>query len=123
MKKMLLVAGVLISSLAAFAIEPLTNDGSMLLAQYNSREQVVRAYYPSNGQLVSIKILVRGSYVVAYSTGKDYVGNEQWSNLQTPASITSTHDTFDGKLAREFSSKATLHISNGYQIGSITVYF
>lgn len=117
------MAGLLVCSFAAFAIEPLTNDGSMLLAQYNSREQVVRAYYPSNGQLASIKIKISGSYVVAYSTGKDYVGNEQWHNVQTPASITRTNDTFDGKLAREFSNKATLHISNGYNTGSITVYF
>lgn len=94
----------------------------MLLAQYNNREQVVRAYYPSNGQLASIKIKISGSYVVAYSSGKDYVGNEQWHNV-SPASITSTHDTFDGKLAREFSNKATLHIINGYNTGSITVYF
>lgn len=121
MKKLLLLAGLLFCSLATLATES-SIDGSMLLAQYNN-EQVVRAYYPSNGQLASIKIKIRGSYVVAYSTGKDYVGNEQWHNVQTPASITRTNDTFDGQLAREFSNKATLHISNGYSTGSITVYF
>ncbi len=123
MKKMLLMVGLFVSSFATFAIEPLTNDGSMLLAQYNNRERVIRAYYPSNGQLASIKIKISGSYIVAYSTGKDYVGNEQWYDVQTPASITRTIDTFDGKLAREFSNKATLHLRNGYNTVSITVYF
>jgi len=123
MKKMLLMAGLLVCSLATFAYEPASNDGSMLLAQYNNREQVVRAYYVSNGQLASIKIKINGSYVVAYSTGKDYVGNENWHNVQTPASITRTNSTFDGEMAREFNQKATLHISNGYNTSSLTVYF
>lgn len=120
---MLLVAGVLISSLAAFAIEPLTNDGSMLLAQNYNREQVVRAYYVSGGQLASIKIKISGSQVVAYSTGKDAVGRENWVSVLPHASIRSTNSSFDGNMAREFDNTATLTLSNGYQTSSLKIYF
>ena len=123
MKKILIMAGVLLCAGTAFAVEPMTNDGSVLLAQYNSNEQVVRAYYPYNGQLASIKIKIRGNFVVAYSTGKDFLGHDEWSLVQTPADITRTDSTFDGQLAREFNNKATLHISDGYHNSSITVYF
>ena len=117
------MAALLLSAGTTFAVEPFTNDGNVLLAQYNSNEQVVRAYYPYNGQLTSIKIKIRGSHVVAYSTGKDFIGNEEWHMVQTPAGITRTDSTFDGQLAREFNNKATLHISDGYHVSSITVYF
>ncbi|MDE6480477.1 MAG: hypothetical protein K2L45_09420 [Muribaculaceae bacterium] len=123
MKKILIMAAVLLCAGTAFAVEPMANDGSVLLAQYNSNEQVVRAYYPYNGQLASIKIKIRGSHVVAYSTGKDYIGNEEWRMVQTPAGITHTDSTFDGQLAREFNNKATLNISDGYHQSRITVYF
>lgn len=119
---MLLIAGLLFCSFATFANEPLTYD-SFMFTQYNNSEQIIRAYYLSNGQLATIKIKIRGSFVVAYSTGKDYIGNEQWHNVQTPSSITRTSDMSDGRLAREFDNKATLHISNGYNTSSITVYF
>lgn len=123
MKKILIIAGLLLSSVAAFAIEPMPKDGSVILAQYNSNEQIVRAYYPYNGQMASIKVKIKGSYVVAFSTGKDFIGNEEWHMLQTPAGITNTNSTFDGQLSREFNYKATLQISDGYHTSSITVYF
>ena len=68
MKKILIMMAVLLSAGTTFAIEQVANDSSVLLAQYNSNEQVVRAYYPYNGQLASIKIKIEGSFVVAYST-------------------------------------------------------
>ena len=117
------MAAVLLSAGHAFAVEPMATDGSVLLAQYNSNEQTVRAYYPYNGQLASIKIKIRGSQVVAFSTGKDFIGNEEWHMVQTPAGITRTDYTFDGQLAREFNNKATLQISDGYHQSHITVYF
>lgn len=123
MKKMLLMAGLLVCSLATFATESSQNDGSMLLAQNYNREQVVRAYYVSNGQLASIKIKISGSQVVAYSTGKDYVGNENWTAVIPHASIRATNSSFDGNMAREFDNTATLTLSNGYQTGSLKVYF
>ena len=123
MKKILIMAALLLSSVAVSAVEPMANDGSVLLAQYNSNEQVVRAYYPYNGQLVSIKIKIKGSFVVAYSTGKDFIGNDEWRMVQTPAGITRTDSTFDGQLAREFNNKATLNLSDGYHQSRITVYF
>lgn len=123
MKKILIMAAVLLSAGSAFAIEPMTNDGSVILAQYNSNEQVVRAYYLYNGQLASIKIKIKGSFVVAYSTGKDFLGNEEWRMVQSPAGITRTDYTFDGQLAREFNNKATLNLSDGYHTSRITVYF
>ena len=123
MKKILIMAAVLLCAGTASAVEPITNNGSVQLAQYNSNEQVVRAYYPYNGQLASIKIKIKGSFVVAYSTGKDFVGNEEWHMVQTPAGITRTDSTFDGQLAREFNNKATLNISDGYHQARITVYF
>ncbi len=107
----------------AFATEQIPHDGNMLLAQYNSNEQVVRAYYLSNGQLASIKIKIKGSYVVAYSSGQDFVGAENWHLLQTPAGITRTDSSFDGQLAREFNNKARLQISDGYHVSTLTVYF
>ena len=126
MKKILIMAvmaAVLLCAGTTFAVEPMTNDDSVLLAQYNSNEQVVRAYYPYNGQLASIKIKIRGSFVVAYSIGKDFVGNDEWRMVQTPAGITRTDSTFDGQLAREFNNKATLNLSDGYHQSRITVYF
>ena len=117
------MVAVILSTGTTFAVEPMANDGSVLLAQYNSNEQVVRAYYPYNGQLASIKIKIRGSHVVSYSIGKDYTGNEEWRMIQTPAGITRTDSTFDGQLAREFNNKATLNISDGYHQARITVYF
>lgn len=123
MKKILIMATVLLFAGSSFAIEPITNDGSVLLAQYNSNEQVVRAYYPYNGQLASIKIKVKGSFVIAYSIGKDFIGNDEWRLVQSPAGITRTDYTIDGQLAREFSNKATLILSDGYHQSRITVYF
>ncbi len=122
MKKFIIIATLLFGSTSMFATEQTANDGSMLLAQYNN-EQIVRAYYLSNGQLASIKIKIRGSFVVAFSSGKDFVGAENWHLLQSPAGITRTDSTFDGQLAREFSNKATLPISDGYHTSSLTVYF
>lgn len=117
------MVGMLVCFMATFAIEqPKHQSGSKLLAQYYNQEQVVTAFYVSNNQLVRIKILIRGSQVVAYSSGKDPVGNEQWNSV-IPAGITQTNSTFDGDLAREFNQKAVLNISNGYQHTSVTVYF
>ncbi len=116
------MTALLMGSSTAFATEQMSKESNVLLAQYNN-EQVVRAYYPYNGQLASIKIKIRGSFVVAYSTGKDYVGAENWHTLQTPAGITRTDSTFDGQLAREFNQKAKLNISDGYHVSSVTVYF
>lgn len=75
------------------------NGGSVLLAQCNSNEQVVSKglLSPYNGQLASIKIKIRGSFVVAYSTGKDFIGNDEWRQVQTPAGITRTDSTYDGQ--------------------------
>lgn len=122
MKKFIVIAALLLGSAPMYATEQRTNEGSTLLAQYNN-EQIVRAYYPSNGQLASIKIKIRGSFVVAFSTGKDFVGAENWHMLQSPAGITRTNSSLDGQLAREFNNKATLPISDGYHVSSLTVYF
>lgn len=123
MKKILIMAAVLLCAGSGFAVEPMQNDGYVMHAQFNSNEQVVRAYYPYNGQLASIKIKIKGSFVVAYSTGKDFIGNDEWRMVQTPAGITRTDSTFDGQLAREFNNKATLNLSDGYHQSRITVYF
>lgn len=56
MKKFLLLAALVMGSTTAFATEQLLNDSNMLHAQYNSNEQVVRAYYLYNGQLATIQI-------------------------------------------------------------------
>ena len=123
MKKLFFVVSMIGCSMTTYAAEPSNlQNSSYPSAQYYNQEQVVTAYYVSNDQLVRIKIKIRGSQVVAYSTGKDFIGNEQWSSI-TPASITRTNSTFDGNLAREFSQKATLNITNGYQRMSLTVYF
>lgn len=122
MKKFLLSASVLLCSFAAIATEQMPNAGSVLLAQYNSNEQVVRAYYPANGQLATIKIKVKGSFVTAISLSKDFLGNDEW-HMVSPAGITKTDSTYDGQLAREFNNKATINISDGYHQSRITVYF
>lgn len=124
MKKLFFIVSMLVCFMPTFAIElPKHQSGSKLLAQYYNKEQVVNAFYVSNNQLVRIKILIRGSQVVAYSSGKDPGGNEQWNSVIPPAGITRTNSTFDGDLAREFNQKAILNISNGYQHTSVTVYF
>ena len=123
MKKLFFVISMIGCSMTTYAAEPSNlQNGSYPSVQYYNQEQVVTAYYVSNDQLVRIKIKIRGSQVVAYSTGKDFIGNEQWSSIP-PASITRTNSSFDGNLAREFSQKATLNIANGYQRMSLTVYF
>ncbi len=58
MKKFIVIAALLLGSAPMYATEQRTNEGSTLLAQYNN-EQIVRAYYPSNSQLASIKIKIR----------------------------------------------------------------
>ena len=124
MKKLFLVVGLLVCTMGTFAKESSKQqDDSKLLAQNYNREQIVTAHYVSNGQLVRLKIKISGSQVIAYSTGKDFVGNEQWTSVIPHANITNTNSTFDGDLAREFSQKATLTISNGYQNKSLTVSF
>lgn len=119
---MLLVAGLLFCSVAAFATESPQYDDSKLLAQNYNQERVETAYYVSGGKLVRIKIKINGSSVTHYSTGKDYLGKEQW-HFVTNASIRKTNSSFDGELAREFDYTATLNISNGYQSNSVKVYF
>lgn len=119
---MLLVASLLFCSVAAFATESSQYDDSKLLAQNYNQERVVTAYYVNGGQLVRIKIKINGNSVTHYSTGKDYVGQEQWHFVGN-ASIRQTNSSFDGQLAREFDYTATLNISNGYQTSSLKVYF
>lgn len=121
MKKILLVAGLLAFSYPVFSSELPQMDGSVVLAQYGN-ERVVTAYYVSGGQLVRIKIKLKGDVVVAYSSGKDMVGNEQW-NFVANGYVRRTNSAYDGDLAREFDYTADLPINNGYQMTTLKVYF
>lgn len=116
---MLLLAGLLVCSLATFATESSQNDGSMLLAQYQSQEQAVWASYVSNGRLASIKILIRGNEVVAYANGSMY-GRDNWQYISPKAPIKRTHPNYDGaEIARQFNNRADLYISGR----TVPVYF
>ena len=119
---MLLVVGMLMCSYAFFATGSPQYSDYKLLAQSYNQERVVTAYYVNGGQLVRIKILINGNHVTHFSTGKDYVGQEQWQFVGN-ASIRQTDFAFDGEIAREFDYTATLNISNGYQTRSLQVYF
>ena len=123
MKIVLIVVCSLISTLAAVAIEPSSAAGSDLYAQNYNSEQVIRAYYVYNGRLVSIKVKINHNQVVAYSTGKDFAGRDNWVSVIPPSSIRSTSYSFDGDMAREFSNTATLVLSNGLQAGSLKIFF
>lgn len=118
MKKMLLVAGLLVCSFSAFATESPQYDDSKLLAQNYNREQIVTAYYVSGNQLCRIILRVSGSYVTGYTTGKNYLGQYEFTYVPN-ASIRATNDTFDGQMAREYSNTATLSIGGR----SVKVYF
>ena len=124
MRKLFFFGIAMLAALSSLAKE-LPKSESMILAQsYGSREQVVSAYYVSVGQLVRIKIKINGSQVVAYSSGKDFIGNEEWHAIIPPAGIRQTNSTMDGsELTREFDYSSTLIISNGYQTQSLKVYF
>ena len=121
MKKILLLTGLILSSLTAVATDSFMNSDTALVQNYN-REQTVIAYYVSGGQLVRLKIRTNGSQVTAYSTGKDFVGQETWHFVPN-ANIRETNASFDGQLAREFDYTATISISNGYQSSSVKIYF
>lgn len=118
MKKMLLVAGMLIGSFAAFATESPLYDDSKLLAQGYSYVQVVRAYYVSNGRLEMLKIKIAGGKVVQYAVGK-YNDRDDWRSAG-PTEILRTSYQYDGELAREFENKAYIQISVG---NILTIYF
>lgn len=116
---MLLVAGLLVCSLASFATPSSQQyDDSKLLAQAYNNEQVVTAYYVSGNQLCRIILRVSGSYVTGYCTGKNYLGQYEFTFVPN-ASIRRTNDTMDGQIAREYSNTATLNIGGQ----SIKVFF
>lgn len=115
---MLLVAGLLACSLTSFAMGSSQYDDSKLLAQGYSYEQVVRAYYVSDGRLEMIKIKIAGGQVVQYAVGK-YNGRDDWRYAGN-ADILRTQYQYDGELAREFENKAYIQISVG---NILTVYF
>lgn len=117
------MAGLLLGSFTAYANGPLSDNDTHLRAQYNTREQVVTAYYVSGGQLVRLKIKIENGSVTFYSTGKDAIGRENWVAVVPRGSITKTHSTFDGSLAREFDYKSTIYVQAGYQNQSLTIYF
>ncbi len=123
MNKILLMAGLLLGSFTAYANGTLSGNDTHLLAQYNTREQVVTAYYVSGGQLVRIKIKIENGSVTFYSTGKDAIGRENWVAVVPRGSITKTHSTFEGRLAREFDYKSMIYVQAGYQNQSLTIYF
>lgn len=79
--------------------------------------------YVRGGQLVRIKIKIENGTVTFYSTGKDTIGRENWVAVVPRGSITKTHSTFDGSLAREFDYKSTIYVQVGYQNQSLTIYF
>ncbi|MBD5207757.1 MAG: hypothetical protein HDS79_05765 [Bacteroidales bacterium] len=118
MKKMLLMAGLLVCSLAAFATESAQYGDSKLLAQGYSYEQVVRAYYVNGGRLEMLKIKIAGGKVVQYAVGK-YNGRDDWRSAGN-SDILRTNYQYDGELAREFENKAYIQISVG---NILTIYF
>lgn len=118
MKKMLLLAGVLVCSLATFATESQQFDDSKLLAQGYSYEQTVRAYYVNGGRLEMLKIKIAGNKVVQYAIGK-YNGRDDWRSAGN-SDILRTSYQYDGELAKEFENKAYIQISVG---NIITIYF
>lgn len=124
MKKIFILGIVALAAFSASAIELPKSENQLLAQAYGSREQAVSAYYVSGGQLVRIKIKINGSQVVAYSSGKDFVGNEDWHAVIPSAGIRQTDSVMDGsQIAQEFDYTATLNISNGYQTQSLKVYF
>ena len=124
MKKIFILSIVALATLSATATELPKSDNQFLAQAYGICEQVVTAYYVSGGQLVRVKIKINGSQVVAYSSGKDFVGNEEWHTIIPSAGIKKTDSVMDGsQLAREFDYTASLNISNGYQTQSLKVYF
>ena len=70
-----------------------------------------------------IKIKIDNGSVTFYSIGKDAIGRENWVAVVPRGSITKTHSTFDGSLAREFDYKSTIYVQAGYQNQSLTIYF
>ena len=124
MRKIFILSIVALATFSATAFEHSNSCDPLLAQTYGSREQVVTAYYVNGGQLVRIKIKINGSQFVAYSSGKDFVGNEDWHAVIPSAGIRQTDSVMDGsQIAREFDYTATLHISNGYQTHSLKVFF
>lgn len=115
---MILVAWLLVCSLASFATESPQYDDSKLHAQNYNNEQIVTAYYVNGDQLCRIILRVSGGYVTGYTTGKNYLGQYEFTFVPN-ASIRRTNDTFDGQIAREYGYTATLNIGGG----SVKVYF
>ncbi|MDE6754917.1 MAG: hypothetical protein K2J82_09955 [Muribaculaceae bacterium] len=122
MKKIIIIAGLLVNAFALPATELLPTTKQSLIAQYNNREQVLIAYYVNGNSLSRIKIKIEAGSVTFFSTGKDPVGNEQWQANIPRGNIVKTHSSIDGDLAREFDYKSTLYIP-GYQSRSVTIYF
>lgn len=112
------MAGLLVCFFTASAIESSQYDDSKLLAQNYTREQIVTAYYVNGNQLCRIILRISGSYVTGYTTGKNFVGEYEFTYVPN-ASIRNTHDTMDGQLAREYKYTATLHIGGR----SVKVFF
>lgn len=112
------MAGLLVCSFAAFATESAQYDDSKLLAQNYNSEQIVTAYYVNGNQLCRIILRVSGSYVTGYTSGKNYLGQYEFTFVPN-ASIRRTNDTMDGQMAREYSNTATLNIGGR----SVKVYF
>ena len=123
MKRIILMAGLLFCSEVSFATES-SQDDRQLLAQSYGREQVLRAYYVSDGELSVIKIKIQGEFVIAYSTGKDFVGQENWNSVIPAAHIRPINSSLDGyEMAREFDYTATLTLTNGYKTIYLKIYF
>ena len=124
LKKLLLAALVITGAFSAIAVELPQSDNTLLLAQGYGREQVITAYYYSGGQWVRIKLKSNGNSITFYSTGKDYVGNENWNAVLPNAPIRQVNSGLDGSdIAREFDYTATLTINTGYQMQSLKVYW
>ena len=122
-KKLIVAALLFTGAFSAIALELPQSDSSLLLAQGYGREQVITGYYYSGGQWVRIKLKTNGSSVTFYSTGKNYVGNENWNAVIPNAPIRKVSAGMDGTdIAREFDYTATLTINAGYQMQSLKVY-
>lgn len=118
MKKIFLVVVLIGFSLTAFSVESLQAPDSELLSQNYTTDKIVTAYYFSGNQLCRIILRVNGSYVTGYCTGKNYLGQYEFTFVPN-ASIRATNTTFDGDIAREYSYTATLNIGGR----NIKVYF
>ena len=111
------MAILLMGASPVFAAESKQPGESYSLGQAQYGSQIVTAYYVSGNQLCRIIIRVEGSYVTGYTFGRNFYGEYDFTFEKQ--SIRKTNDAIDGRLAREYTYTAVLHINGA----SVQIFF